>query len=299
MIEAKEFFLTQPHKQFHGRKNVNTSGDYIYNSKNIKDSYMVLGGENIRYTQLIETPSAANIYDYSNFGYGIEWAYEDAWCGLSSNNLKFCCWNYHAHHLEYCFGCHGSGDLFGCIGIRNGEYCILNKQYDKKEYEELVPKIIEHMKSTGEYGEFFPPQLSPWAYNEVYGNDYMPLSKKAVKDFGFTWHEEDRDYKEPTMLIPDSIKDVHDNMLESILKCDSCKKNYKIIRMELEFYRQSNIPVPRQCPLCRYHARIYSLNPIVIYKRNCAKCNKEMGTSYAPDRPEIVYCESCYNNEVA
>jgi hypothetical protein len=27
------------------------------------------------------------------------------------------------------------------------EYCILNKQYTKEEYEILVPKIIEHMKT--------------------------------------------------------------------------------------------------------------------------------------------------------
>ena len=29
--------------------------------------------------------------------------------------------------------------------LRNKSYCILNKQYTKEEYEELVPKIIEHM----------------------------------------------------------------------------------------------------------------------------------------------------------
>ncbi|MBI5220855.1 MAG: hypothetical protein HY978_03420 [Candidatus Liptonbacteria bacterium] len=28
-------------------------------------------------------------------------------------------------------------------------------------------------------------------------------------------------------------------------------------------------------------------------------CPNEFETSYAPDRPEIVYCESCYNAEVA
>jgi len=31
------------------------------------------------------------------------------------------------------------------------KYCILNKQYSKEEYEELVPKIIEHMQKTGEW----------------------------------------------------------------------------------------------------------------------------------------------------
>ena len=297
--KAKEFFLTQPRKQFHGRKNANTSGEYIYNSKNVKDSYMVLGGENVRYSQLQETPSTANAYDYSSFGYGAEWFYEDAWCGLSSNNLKFCCWNYHMHDAEYCFACHGSGNLFGCVGIRNGEYCILNKQYSKEDYLKLVPKIIEHMKSTGEYGEFFPPQLSPWAYNETMGNDYLPIPRKTVEKFGFKWHEEAREYEKATMPIPGNIKDVKEDILKAILKCDSCGKNYKLIRMELEFYRKMNIPIPRQCSFCRYDARIHSLNPIAIYKRTCSKCGKDIETSYAPDRLEIVYCEQCYQAEVA
>ncbi len=26
---------------------------------------------------------------------------------------------------------------------------------------------------------------------------------------------------------------------------------------------------------------------------------EEIKTSYSPDRPELVYCESCYQNEVA
>ena len=58
-----------------------------------------------------------------------------------------------------------SSDCFGCVSIRNKKYCILNKQYTKEEYEELLPKIIAHMsempfisKQTGTkfaYGDFF------------------------------------------------------------------------------------------------------------------------------------------------
>ncbi|MFZ1019861.1 MAG: hypothetical protein WAN61_02635, partial [Minisyncoccia bacterium] len=35
--------------------------------------------------------------------------------------------------VEYCFG---------CVGLRNKKYCILNKQYSKEEYEKLKNKII-------------------------------------------------------------------------------------------------------------------------------------------------------------
>jgi len=35
--------------------------------------------------------------------------------------------------------------------LKDSEYCILNKQYTKEEYNKLVPKIIEKMRETGEW----------------------------------------------------------------------------------------------------------------------------------------------------
>ena len=44
---------------------------------------------------------------------------------------------------------------------------IFEKSYSEEEYNELVPKIIEHMKGGGEWGEFFPISHSPFGYNET------------------------------------------------------------------------------------------------------------------------------------
>ena len=54
----------------------------------------------------------------------------------------------------------------------------------------------------------------------------------------------------------------------------------------------------RKCPKCRENSRFERLNPIKLYDRNCAKCNIEIRTPYVPDRPEIIYCEKCYQQEV-
>lgn len=48
--------------------------------------------------------------------------------------------------LLYGIYCFATKNSFGCFGLQNKSYCILNKQYTKEEYEVLVPKIIEHMK---------------------------------------------------------------------------------------------------------------------------------------------------------
>ena len=60
------------------------------------------------------------------------------------------------------------------------------------------------------------------------------------------------------------------------------------------------IPIPRICPECRHIERFKNRGPNKLWHRQCMKknCNNEFETSYAPDRQEIVYCESCYNKEV-
>src|SRR3989344_5682262 len=94
--------------------------------------------------------------------------------------------------------------LFGCFGLKKKEYCILNKQYAPEEYKKLRAKIVEQMNekpyvvekrhTTSDkdtivyrYGEFFPPELSPLAYNESVADDYFPLSEAGAKAKGFLW----------------------------------------------------------------------------------------------------------------
>jgi hypothetical protein len=54
----------------------------------------------------------------------------------------------HSHYCDLCFNCE---NCFGCVGLRKKEYCILNKQYTKDEYEKAVPKIIARMIDDGEW----------------------------------------------------------------------------------------------------------------------------------------------------
>jgi hypothetical protein len=173
----------------------------------------------------------------------------------------------------------------------------LNKQYTKEEYEELVPKIIEHMKKSGEWGQFFPVGISPFAYNETVAIEYYPLSKEEVLAKGWRWQEESEsgdaqkvsDYK-----IPDNISDVSDEILGKGLKCEVTGRPYKIIQQELEFYRKMNLPIPRRCPDQRHIDRIALRDPRKLWERKCTNCGKMMSSVYAPERSEKVYCEECY-----
>lgn len=155
------------------------------------------------------------------------------------------------------------------------------------------------MSKDGEYGDFLPYDLSPFAYNESQAIQYFPLTKEEVLAKGWKWRDPTPSKHKVTMTndqIPDSIHDVKDSILDEILGCGTCGKAFRLIRMELGLLRKWGFPIPRHCPDCRHMARLSQINPPRLYDRQCMKCQAPIQTSFAPARPEIVYCATCYAN---
>lgn len=295
----KQFIQLQkelPHKYYAGISNENVTGNHISFSKNTEESYDCTYLEDCKFCCWLHR--AKDCYDHYAWGYPGELGYENQLCGNGFYNVKFsalCATN--IKNLTYCHYCFsGSKDLFGCIGLRKKEYCILNKQYTKEEYEELVPKIIEHMTKTGEWGEFFSMSLSPYGYNETVANEYYPLTREAAIKLGAKWKEEDKlyHYEGTKKLPPKDIQSIHDEFTKEILTCTECGKNYKIIPHELRLYKQMNISVPHTCFNCRYKARFNLRNTRHLWDRQCMKCHISIKTTYSPESAETVYCEKCY-----
>ena len=310
--QGQAFWRKHPHKYMHGRHNTNASGDYVSNSKNVLDCYMVDGGENLKFSQFITIKPAKDAYDYTEWGHGAEQVYECVTVGQGVSNVRMSMdvWQGNSLDIEYSLYTLSSSHMFGCIGMRKKEYCILNTQYPKEEYEKLRARIIQDMSERPyvdakgrkfTYGEFFPYDLSLFDYNESTAQDYFPLSQEATLAHGWRWKEkEDTRYQitKRAEELPDNIKDADDSITKEIIECASCKRAYRIIPQELELLRRFGLPIPRKCFECRHHARLARMNPMRFYDRTCAKCGAAIRTSYAPERPEIIYCESCYNNEV-
>jgi hypothetical protein len=187
--------------------------------------------------------------------------------------------------------------------MKKHNYCILNKQYSKEEYEELIPKIIDHMKTTNEWGEYFPYELSPFAYNETVAHEYYPLTKEEVEKQGFKWKEMKDEIPKVEKIIsasqlPDTIEEIPDDVLNWAIKCEETDRPFKIVKQELEFYRKMKLPIPHLHPDERHKRRMALRNPRKLWDRKCDKCEKEISTTYAPERPEKVFCEECYLAEV-
>ena len=317
---------------------VNFSGDDLRDSINTFYTFSGYGHENVRYIfrsfnlkDSMDTTNAARSELFYEFMAG---------GGDGGYRAKFVFSAFPAlTNVDYVHYSGSSSHIFGCIGLRNKQYCILNKQYSKEEYEALLPKIKQHMMDMPytdqkgrvyKYSEFFPPELSPFAYNETIAQEYFPLTKEQATEQGYLWKDpDDRNYKIqiPSDKLSDHIKDVTDDITEKVIGCmhegkctHQCTTTFKIIPSELQFYRQMNLPLPRLCPNCRHYERLAQRNPLKLWKRKCqcagAKsengvyqntathqhgdkpCPNEFKTSYAPDRPEVVYCEQCYQQEV-
>ena len=154
---------------------------------------------------------------------------------------------------------------------------------------------------TFSYGEFFPYDLSLYDYNESNAQDFFPLDREATEKYGWRWKEKENTAYQITKRageLPNNIQDVRDEIVKEIIECGGCGRAYRIIPQELELLRRFNFPIPRKCFECRHLARLARMNRMRFFDRTCAKCGAKIRTSYAPDKPEIIYCETCFQNEV-
>ncbi len=294
--QCADFFLSQPHRALVTKNNEDSLGDHVYNSRRAFQCFNVKDAEDCRYCSQL-TLGTKNCMDFYSWGDKCELVYQSASCGDRCYSVRFCSNCITVTNTDYCYECTGSDHLFGCISVQRKKYCILNKQYTKEEYEALMPKIIAHMKKTGEWGEFFPMSLCSYAFNETAAMDQFPLTKKDVEKRGWRWYEEEQKgerYMGEEVALPDSIDEVSDDITTKILRCSVTKKPYKIIPQELAFYRLMYLPLPDKSPHQRHRERQVKRSPYKLYERTCAKCSNTIQTTYAPDRPEIVYCEHCY-----
>jgi hypothetical protein len=299
--KREELRKKMPARSVFGSHNTNVSGDHIYNAHNMKNSFDTKGGDDSQYCYTANKPIQS--FD-ATFAVNNEYCYQILTCG-GSNNLISCHLVMDSSYSFYSEFSNSIENCFGCIGLRNKQYCILNKQYEKSEYEKLVPQIIENMRTSGDWGNFFPIWMSPFGYNESIANEYMPLEKNDALAQGFTWRDdipktvgqENCNYKD---LPKDPEKYSDEVLLDKILKCEACDKNYRFISREIAFYKRMKLALPAKCFNCRHQARMNNRNPRILNEATCVSCGKKTETTYPKEKHKLykIYCEDCYKREI-
>lgn len=313
----RELYLTTPHRFMFSSNVINVSGQDIHNTKNCRVCFLTQDGvENCKYLyagglMLKDSMDVVSGGDKSQLLYEVNSV-------IASEAVTFSNSVDQSQNVEYCERVWDSSNMFGCVNARHKKYCVLNRQYPKKEYDALVAKIRDHMRQspfvdsqgrTYGYGEYFPEALSIYPYNLSWVVEHFPMTKEEAIQKGYQWYDKKKsEYAIDVQLkdIPDHIRDVDTEFVNKVIACahagsctHQCPGVFRVVPEELEFLKQNNITIPRLCPNCRYFERYMDLYTFNLWHRKCMKpgCNNEFETSYAPNRPEIIYCDSCYKNE--
>jgi hypothetical protein len=297
--EQEKLKLVVPTPHMFGSHNVDVSGNHIYNGKNIHWSFDIKSGEDGKFGFTVR--SLINSYDCI-FTTNVENCYETVFSQsyelISTLNAIDCTYSYYS---QFCLN---SNNIFGCNGLRKKDYCILNKQYTKEEYEKLLPQIIEHMKKNGEWGEFFPIKLAPFTYNESTVNEYYPLTREEALAKGYSWKDDIPALHGQENCTVDQIKGYDFDLVKDKI----CSRNYRLIDHEMSIYARFELPIPRKCFFCRHEARMAKRLPRMLFHRSCMcekenhnhtkKCPNEFETIYSPEHKEKIYCKDCYQQEI-
>lgn len=284
--EIQALKLAHPHRATRMIQCENSMGDDLENCQNCSDCFGVKESQDC--ANMIDCFKMKDCLNVSRSG-ASELCYSVIGGGYD-HGVSFAFLTVFASFSTYTVECMNVKNVFGCVGLQKKEYCILNKQYTKEEYEKMVPRIIEHMKQPiasnasergrlhtampngggdasppKEWGEFFPPSISLFSYNETIAQDFYPLTKEQALKEGFLWRDDLNRVKE-----------------------------FKLTAPEMAFYKKEGLPAPTLHPNERYRERLTRKLPRRLWSRTCGQCGVAIQTPYSPERKEKVVCEACY-----
>ncbi len=271
-----------PHPQSYIYGSEDCTGDGIFNSKGCHNCFDITDGEES--DNIFCTPKASYSHDCTyNAPDGVQFSYNlCSSVGTSNSMCTFLSW--YNDSVFYTMESHQSQNLFGCVGLRKKQYCIFNKQYDAISYEKLVSRIVSHMCETGEWGEYFAPELSYFGYNQTVAQEYFPLEKEAAARDGWNWSSEPSTPPHgEKMLAPQDRNLVSDDLSEQIFTCEVSGKSYRFNPLELKFYRSQQLFLPRLCPDERHARRLQRRGMPKLWKRTCAETGTVIYSIYPPN----------------
>jgi hypothetical protein len=148
--KVREVELNFPKLQSNFLDNENSDYvDYVYKSNN---SYYCFDANSLNdCCYVTNCNECADLYN-SSFTVRAEQSSEllDSTECYNSYMLQDCARCYDSSYLYSCSDCH---NCFGCVYLSNKQYCILNVQYTKEEYEQKIAEI------KAEIGLFFPKEI--------------------------------------------------------------------------------------------------------------------------------------------
>ncbi|MBP9718705.1 hypothetical protein KBD59_05435 [Candidatus Gracilibacteria bacterium] len=137
----------------------NSLGDYLYRSNSCFFSYNMHSTSDAAYCQdfLSDAVSSSNVFEAGfcsnlNSCYDADSSFECTDCNFIKNCVA-------CEESEYLINCYNCKNCFGCVYLENKQYCFLNKQLTREEYEFAINQIKGNLKSAGNYGKMLADVL--------------------------------------------------------------------------------------------------------------------------------------------
>ncbi len=279
----------------------NVVGVILSDTRNVYDVNDCEGSEHIRHADggyghkdsmdfLFSGGNCSSLYGCTNVG-------------SKCSNIRFSISSKSSTNSEFIFNCNNIHNCFMCFGLRDKSYCILNVQYSPEEYFLLVDQIKSKMLENGEYVDGPGLEFSAQSYNFSMGQISFPLNNEEILKFGgYVAQEPESNAGDIEILseesIPRTIDETSDEIVNYAIECRVIGKPFRILSSELQFYRKMKLPIPNVHPMMRIYERLAFLQIVKNYEANCMKCHKEIRSVFDPKDKFILYCESCYQQEV-
>jgi hypothetical protein len=239
-------------------------------------------------------------------------------------------------NIYYSYDIESSEEIMFSVWLKSKKYCILNKQYTKEKYFELKKEIIEKLKRDNKRWDLLPVYMANFPYNDTVAFDLFKINKVIDKTWKITiidkkanwtvtllwndfisdaeldlwtwkkfkikWRTRDKDINTPLWIevikakdLP-SIYEVWEDILNKAVECEETWRLFKIVKKELNFLKNNNLPLPTMHNESRINKLINIRPTWKFYVWVCDKCEKESLTVHKKKPNHKLYCDSCYKD---
>jgi hypothetical protein len=256
------------------------SGNYVQNGTQALrtfESYDIRDAWNI-----FQCASAKDIVGSFMCNDRVERCFQCCATGIGVSNTRNCAFTWHSADMEYCYLCIGCSDCFGCIGLRNKKYHILNKPYTKEEYEQAKADVVVAMRERSEYDSFFPRAFSPFLHEDTIAADFFGDETVDLFTAGYE--------TERSAFVKSD---------ETVRTCAVTGEQFRIIKQEQSFYESRGIAFPCISPAVRQTRRRQLMDTGFRERQVITSAGEVIVTTFAhPERWNLVtdkeYTETVY-----
>lgn len=297
-VDSEKYKLRQLHDTIPIRYMVSTgsenvTGNFVNNSKDCFNSFYLSNSKEVEGGFFCDGAK-------DSVGAGFAVNPELYYCSTSSSNAYRIWFSLdvfpNTSDLEYCiYTTHGSNNCFGCVGLKKSSYCILNHQYSKEEYFEILPRIKRHMLSTGEYGQIFPKEYSPFYFNESDAGLLFPIEKEQAIQSGYRWKDNVL-ASSSAQLAPDTLPLDPSTLEGHEFRSKNSANKFKLTKAELAIYHKEQLPPPNEAPMERLRVGWREMALQDLKATVCVSCKSNIETIYSGHLSGVL-CDKCYSQK--